>query len=92
MEEFKRTETRYILKHVSGKYFRNSVFATSYDAFLTDDIMQATRFTTKEIADAVVKRNKNAEFKYAGEFMLSTTLMDCSVVVFELNIEGKVHD
>ena len=78
MEEFKRTETRYILKHVSGKYFRNSVFATSYDAFLTDDIMQATRFTTKEIADAVVKRNKKAKYKYAGEFMLGTTLMCCS--------------
>ena len=92
MEEFKRTETRYILKHVSGKYFRNSVFATSYDAFLTDDIMQATRFTTKEIADAVVKRNKKAKFKYAGEFMLSTTLMDCSVVVLELNIEGKLYE
>ena len=92
MEEFKRTETRYILKHVSGKYFRNSVFATSYDAFLTDDIMQATRFTTKEIADAVVKRNKKAKYKYAGEFMLGTTLMDCSVVVLELNIEGKLYD
>lgn len=92
MEEFKRTETRYILKHVTGKYFKNAAFATSYDAFLTDDVMQATRFATKEIADAVIKRNKNAEFKYANEFMLSTTLMDCSVVVLELNIEGKLYE
>ena len=92
MKDFKRNETRYILKHVSGKYFKNSAFATTYDAFLTDDIMQATRFATKQIADAVVQRNKKAEFKYAGEFMLSTTLMDCSVVVLELNIEGKLYD
>lgn len=49
MKNFKRKETRYILKHVSGKYFKNSAFATSYDAFLTDDIMQATRFATKQI-------------------------------------------
>lgn len=92
MKEIKRTETRYILKHVSGKYFKNTAFATSYDAFLTDDILQATRFATKEIADAVIQRNKKAKFKYAGEFMLSTTLMDCSVVVLELNIEGKLYD
>ena len=92
MKDFKRKETRYILKHVSGKYFKNTAFATSYDAFLTDDILQATRFTTKQIADAVVQRNKHAEYKYPGEFMLSTTLMDCSVVVLELNIEGKLYD
>lgn len=92
MQEIKRTETRYILKHVSGKYFKNTPFATSYDAFLTDDIMQATRFATKQIADAVIQRNKNAEYKYAGEFMLGTTLMDCSVAVFVLNISGKLYD
>lgn len=92
VEEIKRTETRYILKHVSGKYFKNTVFATSYDAFLTDDILQASIFPTKEIADTVIKSNKGAEFKYAGEFMLRTILMDCSVVVFELNIEGKLYE
>ena len=92
MKDFKRKETGYILKHVSGKYFKNTAFATSYDAFLTDDIMQATRFPTKEIVDSVIQRNKGAEFKYAGEFMLHTTLMDCSVVVLELNIEGKLYD
>jgi len=37
MKDFKRKETRYILKHVSGKYFKNTAFATSYDAFLTDE-------------------------------------------------------
>lgn len=92
MQEIKRTETRYILKHASGKYFKNTPFATSYDAFLTDDIMQATRFPTKQIADAVIQSNKNAEFKYAGEFMLRTTLMDCSVGVLVLNISGKMYD
>lgn len=92
MKNFKRTETRYILKHVSGKYFKNTPFATSYDAFLTDDIMQATGFPTKEIADSVIQSNKGAEFKYAGEFMLHTTLMDCNVVVLELNIDGKLYD
>lgn len=63
MKDFKRTETRYILKHVSGKYFKSTPFATSYDAFLTDDILQATRFPTKEIADNVIQSNKGAEFK-----------------------------
>ena len=92
MKDFKRTETRYILKHVSGKYFKNTPFATSYDAFLTDDIMQATGFPTKEIADNVIQSNKGAECKYAGDFMLHTILMDCSVVVFELNIDGKLYD
>ena len=92
MKEIKMTETRYILKHVSGKYFKNTPFATSYDAFLTDDVLQASKFPSKEIADTVIQTNKGAEFKYAGDFMLRTILMDCRVVVFELNIEGKLYD
>ena len=92
MKDFKSKETRYILKHVSGKYFKNTPFATSYDAFLTDDVLQASRFPSKEIADTVIKSNKSAEFKYAGDFMLRTILMDCRVVVFELNIDGKLYE
>lgn len=92
MKEIKKTETRYILKHVSGKYFKNNVFVTSYDSLLTDNVLEATAFPTKQIADNVIQSNKGAEFKYAGEFMLHTTLMDCSVVVLELNTVGKLYD
>lgn len=88
-----KDETAYILKHETGKYVSLQDEST-YD-YLTKDPLEATRFSTRNTAQLVIKHNKELDRKTIrlnSERVLTDTLSACTVKELKTHTEYEVEE
>lgn len=92
--KLEKTETYYILKHESGKYFRSSLSVISPLSYLTDNALEATKYLLKQTAETTIAINRilNLEPKTKTEEMLVDILNHCEIKKLTLKYEGELED
>ena len=92
---YTKDETGYILKHETGKYFViQNPTPLGFDD-LTDDPVKATRFSVRELAENVVKRNKEHDrsiIRWNSERALIETIFACTVKEIKIHTEYRVEE
>lgn len=66
---FEKHQSVYVLKYMN-KYFKMASYASSPNDYLTDDVLEATKFPFKEGPESLIESYKNAEPRYGSEFFL----------------------
>jgi hypothetical protein len=92
---YTRDESAYILKHETGKYFLMQDPTPLGSDFLTDDPVEATRFTARELAEGAVKQNKaidRSTIRWNSERALIETISDCTVKEIKIHTEYEVEE
>lgn len=92
--KLEKTETYYVLKHESGKYFKSSLCVTSPLSYLTDKALEATKYPLKQTAETAIAINKflNLEPKTKTEEMLIDVLTHCEIKKLTIKYEGELED
>ena len=92
---YTKDETAYILKHESGMYFLMKKYIPLDSYYLTKNPLEATKFSTREIAENVVKRNKELDRKtvcWNTERVLADTISACTVKELKTHTEHEVEE
>ena len=92
---YTKDQTEYILKHESGKYFLMPDHVPSLSDYLTDEPLQATRFSTRDLAEYAIKRNKEMdrrEMRWHSEMELADVIAACTVKSLKVHTEFEVEE
>ena len=89
---FEKHKTYYVLQHESGKYFKISSLVTSMDDYLTADVLEASRYILKPIAETAITNMKNVVPKWGAEMYLQDVMTHCTVKKLVIDLKGYIDD
>ena len=81
----------YILKYMN-KYYKMASYASSPNDYLTDDVLEATKFPFKEGPEILIKRYKNLNPKYGREFYLKEIISNAEIKNLVIDLKGYIDD
>lgn len=89
---FEKHQNVYVLKYMN-KYFKMPSYPANspYD-YLTDDVLEATKFPFKEGSESLIKSYKNAEPRYGTEFYLKEIMSNAEIKNLVIDLKGYVDD
>ena len=88
---FEKHQSVYVLKYIN-KYFKIAYYANSPNDYLTDDVLEATKFPFKEGPEILIKRYKNLNPKYGREFYLKEIISNAEIKNLVIDMKGYVDD
>lgn len=88
---FEKHQSVYVLKYMN-KYFKMASYASSPNDYLTDDVLEATKFPFKEGPESLIESYKNAEPRYGSEFFLKEIISNAEVKNLVIDLKGYVDD
>lgn len=88
---FEKHQNVYVLKYMN-KYYKMASYASSPNDYLTDDVLEATKFPFKEGPEFLIKRYKNFNPKYGTEFYLKEIISNAEIKNLVINLKGYVDD
>ena len=88
---FEKHQSVYVLKYIN-KYFKIASYASSPNDYLTDDVLEATKFPFKQSVENLIKRYKNLNPKYGTEFFLKEIISNAEVKNLVIDLKGYVDD
>ena len=93
-----RTEAGFILKHETGKYLKLPIVNAGWDwdAYFTDDPVQANRFFARELAEKAIENSKRllneGKFRWGAEWAMHQLISECTVKEIKVHIEFEVEE
>ena len=88
---FKKHQNVYVLKYMN-KYYKMASYASSPNDYLTDDVLEATKFPFKEGLESLIKIYKNREPRYGTEFYLKEIISNAEIKNLVIDLKGYVDD
>ena len=88
---FEKHQSVYVLKYMN-KYYKMASYASSPNDYLTDDVLEATKFPFKQSVENLIKRYKNLNPKYGTEFFLKEIISNAEVKNLVIDLKGYVDD
>ena len=88
---FEKHQNVYVLKYMN-KYFKMASYASSPNDYLTDDVLEATKFPFKQSVENLIKRYKNLNPKYGTEFYLKEIISNAEIKNLVIDLKGYVDD
>jgi len=88
---FEKHETVYVLKYMD-KYFKISTYGESPDSYLTDNVVEATKYPFKQSAENTIKNFKNVKPRYGSEFYLKEIISNAEIKQLVIHLKGYVDD
>ena len=88
---FKKHQNVYVLKYMN-KYYKMASYASSPNDYLTDDVLEATKFPFKEGLESLIKIYKNREPRYGTEFYLKEIITNAEIKNLVIDLKGYVDD
>ena len=88
---FEKHQSVYVLKYMN-KYFKMASYASSPNDYLTDDVLEATKFPFKQSVENLIKRYKNLNPKYGTEFFLKEIISNAEIKNLVIDLKGYVDD
>ena len=88
---FEKHQSVYVLKYMN-KYYKMSSYANSPYDYLTDDVLEATKFPFKEGPESLIESYKNAEPRYGSEFFLKEIMSNAEVKNLIIDLKGYVDN
>lgn len=73
-----------------NKYYKMVSYAISPNDYLTDDVLEATKFTFKEGLESLIESYKNAEPRYGTEFFLKEIISNAEIKNLVIDLKGYV--
>lgn len=67
-------------------------YASSPNDYLTDDVLEVTKFPFKEGPESLIESYKNAEPRYGSEFFLKEIISNAEVKNLVIDLKGYVDD
>ena len=75
-----------------NKYYKMASYASSPNDYLTDDVLEATKFPFKQSVENLIKRYKNLNPKYGTEFFLKEIISNAEIKNLVIDLKGYVDD
>jgi len=88
---FEKHQCVYVLKYMD-KYFKATSCANSPNDYLTDDVLEASKYPFKQGAETTIKTIKNSNPRWGSEIFLKEILSNCEIKKLEIDIKGYVDD
>ena len=88
---FEKHQNVYVLKYMN-KYYKMASYASSPNDYLTDDVLEATKFLFKQSVENLIKRYKNLNPKYGTEFFLKEIISNAEIKNLVIDLKGYVDD
>lgn len=88
---FEKHQNVYVLKYMN-KYYKMASYASSPNDYLTDDVLEATKFSFREGPAALIKHFQNVEPRYGTEFYLKEIISNAEIKNLVIDIKGYVDD
>lgn len=89
---FEKHQNVYVLKYMN-KYFKMPSYpANSPNDYLTDDVLEATKFPFREGPAALIKHFQNVEARYGTEFYLKEIMSNAEIKNLVIDLKGYVDD
>ena len=88
---FEKHQGVYVLKYMN-KYYKMASYASSPNDYLTDDVLEATKFPFKQSVENLIKRYKNLNPKYGTEFFLKEIISNAEIKNLVIDLKGYVDD
>ena len=88
---FEKHQNVYVLKYMN-KYYKMASYASSPNDYLTDDVLEATKFPFKQSVENLIKRYKNLNPKYGTEFYLKEIISNAEIKNLVIDLKGYVDD
>lgn len=88
---FEKHQNVYVLKYMN-KYYKMASYASSPNDYLTDDVLEATKFPFKQSVENLIKRYKNLNPKYGTEFFLKEIISNAEIKNLVIDLKGYVDD
>ena len=88
---FEKHQSVYVLKYMN-KYYKMASYASSPNDYLTDDVLEATKFPFKQSVENLIKRYKNLNPKYGTEFFLKEIISNAEIKNLVIDLKGYVDD
>lgn len=88
---FEKHKCVYVLKYMD-KYFKATSYGNSPNDYLTDDVLEATKFPFKEGLESLIKIYKNREPRYGTEFYLKEIISNAEIKNLVIDLKGYVDD
>ena len=88
---FEKHQNVYVLKYMN-KYYKMASYASSPNDYLTDDVLEATKFPFKQSVENLIKRYKNLNPKYETEFFLKEIISNAEIKNLVIDLKGYVDD
>ena len=89
---FEKHQNVYVLKYMNKYYKMASSYASSPNDYLTDDVLEATKFPFKQSVENLIKRYKNLNPKYGTEFYLKEIISNAEIKNLVIDLKGYVDD
>ena len=89
---FEKHQNVYVLKYMNKYYKMPSYPANSPNDYLTDDVLEATKFPFREGPAALIKHFQNVEARYGTEFYLKEILSNAEIKNLVIDLKGYVDD
>ena len=86
---FEKHQSVYVLKYMN-KYYKMASYASSPNDYLTDDVLEATKFPFKQSVENLIKRYKNLNQKYGTEFFLREIICNAEIKNVVIDLKGYV--
>ena len=88
---FEKHQSVYVLKYMN-KYYKMTSYASSPNDYLTDDVLEATKFPFKEGPESLIESYKNVEPRHGSEFFLKEIISNAEVKNLVIDMKGYVDD
>lgn len=88
---FENHQTVYVLKYM-GKYFKMASHIIGPDDYLTDDVLEASKYPFKQNAEFFIKHFENFIPNWREEIFLKEILSNCAIKKLVIDIKGDVDD
>ena len=89
---FEKHQNVYVLKYMNKYYKMPSYPANSPNDYLTDDVLEATKFPFREGPAALIKHFQNVEARYGTEFYLKEIISNAEIKNLVIDLKGYVDD
>ena len=88
---FEKHKCVYVLKYMD-KYFKVASCANSPNDYLTDDVLEATKYTFKQGAENTIKNIKNINSRWGSEIFLKEIISNAEIKNLVIDLKGYVDD
>ena len=88
---FEKHQCVYVLKYMD-KYFKAASCVNSPNDYLTNDVLEATKYPFKQGAEITIKNIKNSNPRWGSEIFLKEIMSNCEIKKLEIDLKGYVDD
>lgn len=88
---FEKHQCVYVLKYMD-KYFKATSYVNSPNDYLTDDVLEATKYPFKQGAETTIKNIKNSNPRWGSGIFLKEIISNAEVKNLVIDLKGCVDD